>query len=126
MKLWVRGMNTTDKYIYVRPLGGREDERVYTRNPNFDDRTSAERQEDAEGFKAVVALPFVLVWNLIHGLANPHSRPTYLRWGAVLLFLTLGVPLLFGLGSLVVVTILKPHMMLSHLPELWAAIQRAL
>jgi hypothetical protein len=119
-------MNTTDEYVYVRPLGGSEDERVYTRNPNFDGRTSAQKQEDAEGFKAVVAAPFVLTWNVIHGLANPHSRPTYLRWGAILLFLTLGVPLLFGLGSLVVVTILKPHMMLSHLPELWAAIQHAL
>ena len=82
--------------------------------------------EDVETFKALVAAPFVLTWNVIHGLANPHSRPTYLRWGAILLFLTLGVPLLFGLGSLIVVTILKPHMMLSHLPELWAAIQHAL
>ena len=119
-------MNTKDEYIYVRPLGGRDDERVYTRNPNFDGRTPAQKHEDVEGFKAVVAAPFVLTWRVIHGLANPHSRTTFLRWGAILLFLTLGVPLVFGLGSLVVVTILKPHMMLSHLPELWAAIQHAL
>lgn len=92
-------------------------------NPHYD----PDHKDRNDGFLlALMALPFVLAWNVIHGFANPHSRPTYLRWGAVLLFLTLGVPLLFGLGSLVMVTILKPHMMLSHLPELWAAIQHAL
>ncbi|MBU2791521.1 hypothetical protein HF288_13775 [Acidithiobacillus caldus] len=115
---------STQRYLYTSKYNSNTDqwESVVEDNPHYKPPTS----EDVENFKALVATPFVIAWNVIHGLADPHSRPTFLRWGAVLLFLTLGVPLLFGLGSLVVVTILKPHMMLSHLPELWAAIQHAL
>ncbi|MBU2783464.1 hypothetical protein HAP99_09805 [Acidithiobacillus caldus] len=117
-------MDTTSHY--VESLESVDGQLQWVKKPNPDYGKKPYSEVDAEGFKAVVALPFVLAWHVIHGLADPHSRPTFLRWGAVLLFLTLGVPLLFGLGSLVVVTILKPHMMLSHLPELWAAIQHAL
>ena len=106
-------------YIDVQEYKDGELKWVRKRNPRYVD-------SNPYGVVAIIALPFYWFYALIHGVANPHSRPTYLRWGAILLFLTLGVPLLFGLGSLVVVTILKPHMMLSHLPGLWAAIQHAL
>ncbi len=111
--------DTSSPYIEVQEYRDGELKWVRKRNPRYVD-------QNPYGWLAVIALPFYGIYALVRGLANPHSRPTYLRWGAVLLFLTLGVPLLFGLGSLVVVTILKPHMMLSHLPELWAAIQHAL
>ncbi|WMT46250.1 MAG: hypothetical protein RE468_10125 [Acidithiobacillus caldus] len=116
-------MDTTSRNIESLESVDGQLQWVQKPNPNYD----PDHRDRKDGFVlTMMALPFVLAWQVIHGLANPHSRPTFLRWGAILLFLTLGVPLLFGLGSLVVVTILKPHMILSHLSELWAAIQHGL
>lgn len=112
--------DTNSPYIDVQEYRDGELKWVRKPNPNF-------RVEDgARYLVGAPFLPFIWFFGMVHGLANPHSRPTFLRWGAILLFLTIGVPLLFGVGSLIVVTIMKPHMMLTHLPELWTAIQHAL
>jgi hypothetical protein len=112
--------DTSSPYIEVQEYRDGELKWVQKKNPYY------RVKDDARYLALAPFLPLIWIVGLARGLADPHSRPTYLRWGAILLFLTLGVPLLFGLGSLIVVTILKPHMMLSHLPELWAAIQHAL